>query len=336
MPSDVIVRIRSPRGFVDLPGTVDAVGPAASVRLRRAKVHARHSPARGRGERQRLCHLALGAGPRREPCGAPGARGQGGAHRVSRPLARAPAAGAIAVSTVEVVPDPGVASRRRRIDLNAGREGAAPLWLLPAGVFSASPTRGPDGPAARDALVTAARWISSRRTSTFARLFPPSAFHPEEPVRNERLSARQARGAARSGARGARCAAVGGERGEARPSAAATLRSAALTVLSHILATSLRRPRLRAGRRRAAARDLRAHRHGAAATTAPAGAPRARDPAPPAPRRRARAGPSGARAAALVAGLLRAAPPYAELTGPWNFAMCSRLASSTRASARCS
>ena len=29
------------------------------------------------------------------------------------------------------------------------------------------------------------------------------------------------------------------------------------------------------------------------------------------------------RASALVKGLLRAAPPYAELTGPWNFAMCS-------------
>src|SRR5256885_2106598 len=62
---------------------------------------------------------------------------------------------------------------------------------------------------AREALVSAARWISGRRTTTFERLFAPSAFRPDEPPRTERVSAAQGaamldqvRGALRAGAVG--------------------------------------------------------------------------------------------------------------------------------------
>ncbi|MFN7147654.1 MAG: hypothetical protein ACK4YP_28050, partial [Myxococcota bacterium] len=40
----------------------------------------------------------------------------------------------------------------------------------------------------------AARWISTRRTVTLERLFPPSVFRPEDPVRPERVDEPMARG----------------------------------------------------------------------------------------------------------------------------------------------
>src|SRR5262249_30687436 len=46
--------------------------------------------------------------------------------------------------------------------------------------------------AAANALITAARWVSARRTSTFERLFPPDPLQPDEPARTERLSVAQA------------------------------------------------------------------------------------------------------------------------------------------------
>src|SRR5438105_3836218 len=81
----------------------------------------------------------------------------------------------------------------KALDLTEGRAGAAPLYVLPDGTFSqtaAGPS--PQGLAARPALVAAARWISMRRGTSFERLFVPSPFHPERPVRTERLSAAQA------------------------------------------------------------------------------------------------------------------------------------------------
>ncbi len=76
------------------------------------------------------------------------------------------------------------------IDLTVGLTGAAPLWLLPTGRFSSSTSAvsGVD----EAGLVAAARWISSRRTTTFERLFAPSAFRPDQPARTERLTAEQA------------------------------------------------------------------------------------------------------------------------------------------------
>jgi hypothetical protein len=210
------------------------------------------------------------------------------------------------------------------LDLTAGRAGAAPLWLLPDGSLSTNPEAAPAGVAARDALVTAARWISSRRTSTFAQLFPPgeakgSATPP--PRRTERLSVAQA-GALLTQLRGAiAAAAVGSDEARRDAIAAAQLRSAALTVLSHLLATvtadrGFRGPSddaaaeifklIDAEQGEAARAQLRAHAilllqlRGVALS----------------PADRTRAG-------ALVRSLSRAAPPYAELKGPWRFAMCS-------------
>jgi len=210
----------------------------------------------------------------------------------------------------------------RALDLTAGRAGAAPLWLLPDGALATAPGAAPEGMQARDALVTGARWISSRRTTSFERLFPPSAFHPEAPIREERLSVSQgmrlfaqARGAIEA-------AAVGGEEARQDPLGAAQVRSAALTVLSHLCATSLRDPAFAPVAEQAAAEMLRLvdaeQGHEAARPALRAHAIQLlqlRAPAlPEAMRDRARK---------LVRSLVREAPPYAELTGAWNFAMCS-------------
>ncbi|MFN7146204.1 MAG: hypothetical protein ACK4YP_20700, partial [Myxococcota bacterium] len=105
------------------------------------------------------------------------------------------------------------------------------------------------------------------------------------------------------------------------PTAAAQLRSACVTVLSHVVATVRRDPTFRPHADIAAAWILE--------TIEREAGPNAR----PALRAHAiqllqlRAPHLGAadkaRAAALVRSLVRAAPPYAELPGPWRFAMCS-------------
>ncbi|WP_437953254.1 hypothetical protein WME98_23125 [Sorangium sp. So ce296] len=322
MPTEVIVRIRSPRGIVDLPGTVDAVGPAASSAFEERKstpgIHLLAAatsdndyaislqapvPAESlTALREREGHAVLVIFPGRTP--------------VRRRLQ------AVSVSTVEVVPDPGVASQAAPLDLTAGREGAAPLWLLPVGAFSTSPALGPDGAAARDALVTAARWISSRRTSTFTQLFPPSAFHPEEPVRKERLSAGRGMALLDQARAAIEVAAVGGEEAKRDPVGAATLRSAAATVLSHLIATSLDDRGFAPVAERAAEEIFALIEKEAGDETArPALRAHAihllqlRAPALTAAQQE--------RARGLVRGLLREAPPYDELTGPWSFAICS-------------
>ncbi len=135
---------------------------------------------------------------------------------------------------------------------------------MPDGTFSTTPSAAPSGIAAREALINAARWISSRRTTTFERLFPPSAFHPERPVRPERLSAAQA-GALLDQLRSALHAAiVAGSAAKKDPTSAAEVRSAALTVLSHVLATVLADKTFRAVADAAAAEifDLIDHERG--------------------------------------------------------------------------
>jgi len=223
---------------------------------------------------------------------------------------------------IEEVEVPGAPAQRVALDLTAGIFGAAPLFLLPDGTLS--PTASGPAPLGMDALgtmVAAARWVSTRRTTTFECLFPASPFHPEESVRDERLSPAQAEGllaqldavlaAAVPGV-------VGGE-----PRDAAQLRSAALTVLSHLLATVIKDASMRAAADAAAARifgliaaeegpgghaELRGHAIMLLSMRGPALRPE-----------------DQARAQALLRGLRRAAPPYAELEGPWRFAMNSAM-----------
>ncbi len=207
------------------------------------------------------------------------------------------------------------------LDLTGGRPGAAPLWLLPDGTLSTQKDTSPRGLDARDALVTAARWVSARRTSTFAQLFPPSPFHPERPARAERLSVAQG-GVLLDQLRAAlAAAAVGSEAATRDPLAAAQLRSAALTVLSHLVATALDDADFRSVADDAAAAIfalIDAERGDAARPALRAHAVLLLQLRGPALRDADRA-----RARQLVQGLVRSAPPYADLRGPWRFAMCS-------------
>jgi cysteine-rich repeat protein len=217
-------------------------------------------------------------------------------------------------------PDTPVAAPPRALDLTAAVFGAPPLFLLADGTLSASA----DGPAPRglDALpvlVTAARWVSTRRTTTFECLFPASPFHPEDPLRSERLHPAQAQNLLAQLDAVLTAAAVG--TAGVDPIDAAQLRSAALTVLSHMLATVLHDPGYREIADQAAARifrlidaetgpdaraELRAHAVFLLSMRGPALSPT-----------------DAARAAELLRGLRRAAPPYAELTGPWRFVLNS-------------
>lgn len=207
------------------------------------------------------------------------------------------------------------------LDLTGGRAGAAPLWLLPDGSFSTVADVAPRGLAARDALINAARWISGRRTSTFAELFPPSPFHPERPRREERLYAENTAGLFDQVRSALEAAAVSGEEARRDPIAAAQIRSAALTVLSHVIATVRDDEAFRGPADEAAAAifALIDAEQGEAAQGALRGHAvmllQLRGPA------LSRA--DRARAAALLAATVREAPPYADLTGPWRFAMCS-------------
>ncbi|MCC6553455.1 MAG: hypothetical protein IT372_10610, partial [Polyangiaceae bacterium] len=179
MASEVIVRVRYQGGVVDLPGTLGAAGAGASRELeKRRETPGIHLLAVG----DRSYAITLRPPVLEEALAAlRGRKGKSvllvfpGRTPVRRKLKE------ILVHEGAAVPD------APALDLTAGREGAAPLWLLPEGTFSTTPSSSPIGAGARDALVTAARWISSRRTSTFECLFPPSAFHPEEPLRTERL-----------------------------------------------------------------------------------------------------------------------------------------------------
>jgi hypothetical protein len=208
------------------------------------------------------------------------------------------------------------------IDLTEGIPGRAPLFLLSDGTFSTKANETQRELIAREALVNAARWISSRRTSTFERLFPASAFHPDLAARTERVTTTQAR-ALLDQVRGAlRVAAVGSAEAIRNADEAAQLRSAALTVLSHMVATVLRDESWRSIADLATAEIfsmIQAEQH------APSAKPQLRAHAVLLLQLRAPAlSPEDrARAVSLVQTLVREKPPYESLRGAWNFAMCS-------------
>lgn len=209
---------------------------------------------------------------------------------------------------------------RSALDLTAAVFGAPPLFLLADGTLSGHA----EGPApvwldALPVLVTAARWVSTRRTTSFECLFPASPFHPEEPLRPERLSAGQAQ--ALLAQLNAVLAAAAPGAANVDPIDAAQLRSAALTVLSHIVATVLKDPSFRAVADQAAARifaliaaesgpkarpELRAHAISLLAMRGPALRPEDQK-----------------QAEALLRSQRRSAPPYAELGGTWRFVLNS-------------
>lgn len=215
-----------------------------------------------------------------------------------------------------VAPEP----PRSALDLTAAVHGAPPLFLLADGTLSGHA----EGPApvwldALPVLVTAARWVSTRRTTSFECLFPASPFHPEEPLRPERLSPAQAQALLAQLTAVLSAAAPGAANVD--PIDAAQLRSAVLTVLSHIVATVLKDPSFRAVADQAAARifaliaaetgprahpELRAHAISLLAMRGPALRPEDQK-----------------QAEALLRSLHRSAPPYAELGGTWRFAINS-------------
>lgn len=333
MPSDLVIRFRSEGSHVEIPAHLVAVGPEARARAEQ------HVPSRGgaahlllTGDRDYFVAVAgdLGATARAAlaarvgrtvlavfPARSPVRRRLAAAHGLDE--ARAPAAAA-------------------PVDLTAGREGAAPLWLLPDGRFTSREpgARGAAGsgegrPAAHAApasvavdeaaLVAAARWISTRRTSSFERLFAPSAFHPDQAPRAERVSAGQATGLLEQATGALAFAAVTGDLAQKDANRAAQIRSAAATILSHVIATALKDTSFRAAADAAAAALLAL----VDAETGPHAKPMLRAHAIGLLQLRAPAlsEEDTRRARALVRSLVREAPPYAEITGPWRFAMCS-------------
>ncbi len=318
MPSDPIIRLRTGKDTLDLPATLEASGPDAAAAFARVR------EADG-------VHLLLVGGDvpyaftLRSPVDGD-ARSRLEAVRGQSVLVVFPGRHAVRRRLMELVasaaPAPVPASAAGAVDLTGGRVGAAPLWLLADGSFSTTSSAAPSGMAAHDALINAARWVSSRRTSTFERLFPPSAFHPEAPQRPERLSAAQASGLLDQLRSALLAAAVTGDAAKKDATTAAEVRSGALTVLSHLLATVLADRSFRAVADGAAAAifDLIDHEQGHDAARAML---RAHAILLLQLRGAALSKADQARAATLVKGLLRAAPPYAELAGPWYFAMCS-------------
>lgn len=216
---------------------------------------------------------------------------------------------------------PIAAQPQAAIELTPGRDSASALWLLPDGSFATDPKTPVKGLDAGPALVTAARWISTRRTTTFERLFPASAFRPDEPLRPERLTLAQAPGLLAQLKSALEAADPTGDFAKDKAPDAAQIRSAALTVLSHLVATVLHDPEFRPIADAATAEmfglvereqgphampALRAHAISLLSMRAPALSTRDAD-----------------RVRTFVRSLVREAPPYAEIKGPWRFAMCS-------------
>jgi len=208
------------------------------------------------------------------------------------------------------------------LDLASTIYGARPLYLLREGSLAATPAGpAPQGLGALEVMVTAARWVSSRRTSSFERLFPASAFHPDQPIREDRLSAAQAQVLLDQLAAVLMSAAVGVADSDDAALDAAQLRSACVTVLAHVIATAAKDPEFRA------AADL--------AVTMIFAVIEAEDGEGARPEIRAHAvqllsqrGPALTEAQQAdvrdaLQTLRRQAPPYEELTGPWRFAICS-------------
>ncbi len=208
---------------------------------------------------------------------------------------------------------------RAALALTEGIFGAPPLFLLAEGTLAgAAEGPAPRGMDALETMVNAARWVSSRRTSSFERLFPPSAFHPDAPIREDRLDGAQAEALLDQVAAVLDAARVGGG---ADPIDAAQLRSASVTVLAHVIATAGRDPGFRAAADRAfamvtalvdaeggegARAELRAHAIQLLAQRGPA-----------------LTAEQQATVQALLRGLVRGAPPYDALPEVWRFALCA-------------
>ena len=196
-------------------------------------------------------------------------------------------------------------------DLTAGRRGAPPLWLGPDGTFRDVEAVSPVGLAATTALVRAARWITTRRTLTFERLFPTSPFRRDEPVRTDGLTPEMA-----SGLLGQVRSAL-----DVAGPEDVQLRSACVTVLSHLVASVRRAPALRPAAETALAWLFEVIER----EVGPDASPALRAHTIQLLQLRAPSLPAEAqvRVSALVRSLVRAAPPYPELDGPWRFAMAS-------------
>ena len=314
MPSDLVIRFRSEGTNIEIPAHLLSHGPEARPA---ADQHARSSGA--------TVHLLL-TGDHDYFVAVTGDLGtaarQALSSRVGRTVlavfpARSPVRRRLAAAyglAEPAVPPPAAA-----VDLTEGRPGAAPLWLLPDGRFSSSATRAEGVDEA--ALVAAARWITTRRTTTFERLFAPSAFHPEQPARAERLTAGQAAALLAQVGEALRYAAVTSDLAKQDANRAAQIRSASATILSHLIATAIKDTSFRSAADEAAKAML-------ALIDAESG-----DPAKPMLRAHAvqllqmrapaLSEKDTAKVRDLVRSLVREAPPYAELTGPWRFAMCS-------------
>jgi hypothetical protein len=206
-------------------------------------------------------------------------------------------------------------------DLTAGIRGAPALFLGEDGAFRDAAGPAPSGLAAATALVRAARWISSRRRLTFEQLYPASPFSPGVAALPGRLRAAQVPGLLTQVRSALDAAAVSGPAAAADATGAAQLRSACVTVLSHVVATVRRDPTFRPHADTAVAWILGV----IDAETGPNARPALRSHAIQLLQLR---GPclapaDAARATALLRGLVRAAPPYETLPATWRFAMCS-------------
>ena len=316
MPSDLVVRFRNEGETLEIPARLLAVGAKARPA---ADEIARGGPSAG-------VHLLL-TGDRDYLVGVigalPGAATKAIAARIGRSvLVVFPARSAVrrrveaayGLGEGKAPEGPQVA-----VDLTTGREGAPPLWILPDGRFSSTAA----GAAGVDeaALVAAARWITSRRTTTFERLFAPSAFPPDEAVRPERLTAEQAHGLIAQVKAALAHAAVGGELAKQDVNRAAQIRSACATILSHLIGTANKDTSFRSAADQGAqlAFDL------IAAETGELGKPMLRAHVIQLLQMRAPALSEAdtTKARALVRSLVRERPPYESLGGPWRFAMCS-------------
>jgi hypothetical protein len=314
MPSDLVIRFRSEGANIEIGAQLVAVGPEARPAA------AKHTPGEGKplhllltGDRDYF--VAVTSDP-----GAPARKALGA--RIGRTVmvvfpARTPVRRRL--TAAYGLEEPAPAPAATALDLTEGRAGAAPLWLLPEGRFS-STSEGTSG-VDEAALVAAARWVTTRRTTTFERLFPPSAFHPEQPPRSERLSPDQATALLAQVGEALVLAAVTGDLAKEDENRAAQIRSACATILSHVIATANKDASFRAAADAAAAAMLGL----VAAETGERARPMLRAHAIQLLQMRAPAlsGKDTAEVRALVRSLVREAPPYAELTGPWRFAMCS-------------
>lgn len=328
MPSDLVVRFRSEGATLEFPADLVAIGSQARP--------AADASGRAGGEAVRLLltgdrdyFVAVSgelAAPAKKALAAQVGRTVLAVFPMRSPVRRR-------LAQAFGLEEGGAAAPRSTasLDLSAGVTGAAPLWLLPTGRFSSQGAAGGLRAAAADgggagavdeaALVAAARWISSRRTTTFERLFAPSAFRPDQPARSERLTAEQATALLAQATEALAVGAASGDLAKQDANRAAQIRSACATILSHVIATATNDTSFR-GAADAAAKALFALID---AETGDAAKPMLRAHAIQLLQIRAPAlsQADAGRAKALVRSLVRESPPYDQIQGPWRFAMCS-------------